>query len=55
MFGIGLPELLIISLVVLIVFGAGKIPEVMGNLGKGLKDFKKGIDYDPTKEVKKLK
>ncbi len=41
--GIGLKEILIILIVVLIVFGAGKLPRVMGDLGKGLRSFKDGL------------
>lgn len=54
MFGIGLPEILIIAFIVLIIFGAGKLPEIMGGLGKGLKDFKEGVHYNPEKEVRKI-
>ena len=39
-FGMGGMELLVILVLVLIVFGAGKLPEVMGQFGKGLKSFK---------------
>jgi sec-independent protein translocase protein TatA len=38
----GFKELLVIVLIVLIVFGAGKLPSVMKELGKGLRNFKKG-------------
>ncbi len=40
--GIGLPELLIILVIVFLVFGAGKLPEVMSQLGKGVNAFKEG-------------
>lgn len=43
MFGLGIGELLIILLVVLVLFGAGKLPNVMGDFGKGLSEFKKGM------------
>lgn len=49
MFGIGLPELLVILVVALVVFGPGRLPEVGSALGKGIRDFKKafeGIDTD---------
>ena len=40
---IGMPELIIIMLIVLLLFGAKKIPELMNGLGKGVKSFKKGM------------
>ncbi len=44
MFGnIGLPEILIILLIVLILFGAKRIPEVAGSLGKGINEFKRNM------------
>ena len=43
MFGLGIPELLIMLVAVLVLFGAGKLPNVMGDLGKGLSEFKKGM------------
>ena len=45
---IGFSELLLIVLVVLILFGAGKLPKVMADLGKGLKSFKEGMKDDST-------
>lgn len=43
MFGLGTTEMLIILVLVLIVFGAGKLPEIGTSLGKGLRSFKKAI------------
>lgn len=43
MFGIGTTELLLILVVILLLFGAGRIPQVLGGLGKGIKEFKKGL------------
>lgn len=43
MFGLGTQEMLIILVLVLIVFGAGKLPQVGGALGSGLRNFKKGL------------
>jgi sec-independent protein translocase protein TatA len=40
MFGIGMPELLVILAIILIVFGAGKLPEIGGALGRCIKNFK---------------
>jgi sec-independent protein translocase protein TatA len=58
MFGIGMPELLIILVIVLIIFGAGKFPDIGGALGRGVKSFKKAtrepseIDTAPNTEKK---
>jgi len=42
----GAMEILVILVLVLIVFGAGKLPKVMGDLGKGVKSFKDGISSE---------
>ncbi len=44
MFGMGGQELLIVLVVVLILFGGKKIPELMRGVGKGLGEFRKGVD-----------
>lgn len=44
MFGLGTQELLIILVLVLVIFGAGKLPQIGGALGKGIRNFKKGMD-----------
>ncbi len=41
---IGMPEVLIIALIVLLLFGGKKIPELMKGLGKGVKSFKDGVN-----------
>ena len=43
MFGLGIPELIIIMVIVMIIFGAGKLPEIGGAIGKGIKSFKKSV------------
>jgi sec-independent protein translocase protein TatA len=43
MFGIGVPELIVILVIVLIIFGAGKLPEIGSAIGKGIKNFKKSV------------
>ena len=51
MFGnLGLPELLIIMVVILLLFGAKRIPEIAGSMGKGIREFKKNIN-EATREV----
>ena len=47
---IGLPGLLLIAVVVLVLFGRGKISSLMGEVGKGITAFKKGVD-DSKKEI----
>ncbi|MBK7253949.1 MAG: twin-arginine translocase TatA/TatE family subunit [Ignavibacteria bacterium] len=41
MFGLGTPEIILIAIVILVLFGAKKIPDLMQGLGKGIKEFKK--------------
>ena len=41
--GIGMPELLVILVIILIVFGASKLPQIGDGLGKGIRNFKKNI------------
>jgi sec-independent protein translocase protein TatA len=43
MFGLGTTEMMIILVLVLIIFGAGKLPQVGSALGKGLRNFKEGV------------
>ena len=55
-FGLGGQEILLIALVVLLLFGGAKIPELMKGLGKGVKSFKDGmkeVDIDPDSEKEK--
>ncbi|HEX9778318.1 MAG TPA: twin-arginine translocase TatA/TatE family subunit [Geopsychrobacteraceae bacterium] len=54
MFGLGTQELLIILVLVMIVFGAGKLPQVGSALGKGLRNFKKGVN-DSDEEIEEAK
>jgi sec-independent protein translocase protein TatA len=42
----GPTELLLILIIVLVVFGAKRIPEIMSGVGKGIKDFKRAVDSD---------
>lgn len=44
MFGLGTQELIIILVLVLVIFGAGKLPQVGGALGKGIRNFKSGMN-----------
>jgi sec-independent protein translocase protein TatA len=42
--GIGMPELIVILVIVLIIFGAGKLPQIGEGLGKGIRNFKKATN-----------
>ncbi|MBR5653726.1 MAG: twin-arginine translocase TatA/TatE family subunit [Prevotella sp.] len=59
LFSLGMPEIVLIALVILLLFGGKKIPEMMKGLGKGVRSFKEGmndleLDKDqPAKEEKK--
>jgi sec-independent protein translocase protein TatA len=52
--GIGMPELLIILVIILIIFGAGKLPEIGKGLGRGIRNFRKATSgTDEVDEAKK--
>jgi len=55
LFGLGMQEILVIALIVLLLFGGKKIPELMKGLGKGVKSFKEGMNEvtDITKDEEK--
>lgn len=50
-FGLGTSEMILILVIVLLLFGGSKIPELMKGIGKGIKELKKGMnDVDDVKE-----
>lgn len=58
MLGLGTPEILLILVIIVIVFGVGKLPEVGSGMGKAIRNFKKAmsdtdIDTAANKELKK--
>jgi len=53
--GLSLTHIILLLIVVLIVFGVGRLPQVMGDLGKGIRNFKAGLDGDVDASAKKAK
>lgn len=55
MFGLGLPELLVVLVIVVLLFGAGKLPQIGSGIGEGIRNFRKSmkdkneVDVTPTK------
>jgi len=47
-FGIGWPELTIILVIVLVIFGASRVPEVGGAIGRGIREFRKSVTSDES-------
>lgn len=51
MFGFGMPELIVVLVIVLVVFGAGRLPEIGGALGKSIRNFKKASNGKDEIEI----
>jgi len=48
--GLGVKEILVIAVIILLLFGGKKIPELMKGIGSGIKEFKKSVNDDDTKD-----
>lgn len=53
LFALGTSEIIIIVLIIVLLFGAKKIPELMRGMGRGVKEFKDAVNGDGTTEEKK--
>ena len=52
---LGIWQLVLILVIILVIFGAGKIPNLMGDLGKGIKNFRKNLKDDDVKNIEDKK
>lgn len=54
MFGLGLPEMIVILVIGLVLFGPSKLPSLGKSLGEAIRGFKKGLEEHPLEEEKKI-
>ena len=53
MFGLGVPELMVILVIALVIFGPSKLPQIGSGLGKAIRDFKKGVTGGEDEETQR--
>jgi sec-independent protein translocase protein TatA len=54
MFGLGMPELLVLLVIALVIFGPSKLPSLGKGIGEAIRGLKKGIEEGPSKENEKI-
>lgn len=54
MFGLGLPELIVVLVIALVVFGPSRLPSLGKSIGEAIRGFKKGLEELPPKENDKI-
>ena len=53
MLGLGFPEMLLIFIIIVLIFGTSRLPELGKGIGEGIKNFKKSLRDEPDEEKKK--
>jgi sec-independent protein translocase protein TatA len=54
MFGLGFPELMVVLIIALVLFGPSKLPTLGKSLGEAIRGFKKGLEDEPSQEKEKI-